>query len=163
MVLNVWGGIRGGVLLGPVFYERSLNGQFYLEDILKGPVDEYRANRPLGDSVRLWFQHDGAPPYAHHEVQIWLHANFPKKWIGWGGHVSWSARSPDFMPLDFSLWGYINDRVYVAKTTTPDSLKEKIHDIYRNISSVVLRSASFSVVSRFQRCIADGDLFEQYI
>ena len=30
-----------------------------------------------------------------------------------GGTISWPPRSPDLTPLDFSLWGYVNDKVYV--------------------------------------------------
>lgn len=34
------------------------------------------------------------------------------RWLGGGGPVSWSARSPDVNPVDFFLWGHLKDIIY---------------------------------------------------
>ncbi|OXU27348.1 hypothetical protein TSAR_015087, partial [Trichomalopsis sarcophagae] len=37
---------------------------------------------------------------------------FPNRWIGRAGPFLWPPRSPDLNPLDFFLWGSVNDAVY---------------------------------------------------
>jgi hypothetical protein len=49
---------------------------------------------------RMHFQQDGAPPH-------------PGRWIGRAAPLPWPPRSPDLTPLDFFLWGFVKDRVYV--------------------------------------------------
>ncbi|GBN56792.1 hypothetical protein AVEN_23056-1 [Araneus ventricosus] len=41
----------------------------------------------------------------------------PHRWIGRTGLedvplLPWAPRSPDLTPCDFSLWGYVKDKVY---------------------------------------------------
>ena len=42
------------------------------------------------------------------------------------GDVHWPARSCDLTPLDFFLWGYLKDKVYVNKPRTIQELKDEI-------------------------------------
>jgi hypothetical protein len=41
-----------------------------------------------------------------------ISTQFPDRWLGRGGHVSWPARSPDLNSLDFFLWGHLKESVY---------------------------------------------------
>jgi hypothetical protein len=34
-------------------------------------------------------------------------------WIGRGGTIAWPQRSPDLTSLEFSVWRYVKDNVYV--------------------------------------------------
>jgi len=34
-------------------------------------------------------------------------------WIGRGGTIAWPPKSPDLTPLNFSVWGYVKDKVFV--------------------------------------------------
>jgi len=43
-------------------------------------------------------------------------------WIGRGGTIAWPPRSPDLTPLDFSVWRYVKDQVFVP--LLPASLEE---------------------------------------
>jgi hypothetical protein len=36
------------------------------------------------------------------DVQQWLNATNPGRWIGRGGPIAWPPRSPDLTPMDFS-------------------------------------------------------------
>jgi hypothetical protein len=56
------------------------------------------------------FQQDGTLLHFHTEVCAYLDAVFSGMWIG---HIPWSLHSPDLTPLDFTLWGFIKDQVYV--------------------------------------------------
>ena len=58
-----------------------------------------------------------------------LNATFPNRWIGRDGPISWPPRSPDLTPLDFFLWCYVKDRVFVTpvsdielRTRIPDEI-----------------------------------------
>ena len=53
----------------------------------------------------LYFQQDGAPPHYSRAVREYLDETFPEKWIGQRGPIDWPARSPDFIPNEFFLWG----------------------------------------------------------
>ena len=75
---------------------------------------------------KMIFQQDGVPPQFSKEVRAWLNEKFNGRWISRGGPISWAPRSPDLMPLDFSLWGYIKTKVYKTKVNDIAGLKEKI-------------------------------------
>jgi len=47
---------------------------------------------------------DGAPPRFSCFVTDVLNEIFPDVWIGKGGPIPWTIRSPDLSPLDFFLW-----------------------------------------------------------
>jgi len=42
--------------------------------------------------------------------------NLPGQWIGRRSAVEFPPRSPELTPLDFYLWGTLNDVVYRKKT-----------------------------------------------
>jgi hypothetical protein len=44
--------------------------------------------------------------------------NILNKWIGRDDLTPWPSRSPDIIPLDFFLWGYVKDKVF--STPVPD-------------------------------------------
>jgi hypothetical protein len=58
------------------------------------------------------FQQDGATPHFHCEAIFYLNCTVVA-WIGRGGSIAWPPRSPDLTPLDFSVWGYVEDKVFV--------------------------------------------------
>ncbi|EZA59696.1 hypothetical protein X777_16395 [Ooceraea biroi] len=98
---NVWVGIIGDFLIGPVFLPLKLNGASYLhflEDEL--PLEDI----PLMLRNRMWFMHDGAPPHFSLTVRQFLNRKFANRWIGRGtqrpNHL-WPARSPNLNPVDF--------------------------------------------------------------
>lgn len=60
--VNVWAGIVGDHLLGPVFLPPRLNGQAY-HHFLVHTLRPMLYNAPIGLRRRMWFMHDGAPPH----------------------------------------------------------------------------------------------------
>ncbi|GFX38244.1 uncharacterized protein TNCV_3838401 [Trichonephila clavipes] len=78
-------------------------------------LNEFLDDIPLAyihDIQRLWFQHEGAPAHFCGPVRDWLDIAFPGRWIGRQGPVLWPPRSPDLTPLDFFLWGHLEELVY---------------------------------------------------
>ncbi|XP_045771282.1 uncharacterized protein LOC123871479 [Maniola jurtina] len=115
--INVWAGIIGDKIIGPCFLTQTMNGGNYLR-FLREELSEELDELNLNLVRRLWFQHDGAPPHFSRPVRDYLNAEYGERWIGRGGPVNWPARSPDLTPLDFFLWGTVEQSVF-KKPATP--------------------------------------------
>ena len=145
--INVWCGIHGDRLVGPVFYDGILNGQRYLDMILRAVVEEHADNLPLRAAHVLWLQQDGAPPHYARLVWEWLDRHFPGQWIGRAGPVDWPPRSPDITPIDFFLWGYIKTLVYETAPPDLNDLQQCIRDACGTVTPVMLRAIRNALVT----------------
>jgi hypothetical protein len=67
------------------------------------------------------FQQEGAFPQFQREAIFYPNYTVVA-WIGRGGSIAWPPRSPDLTSLDFSVWGYVEDKFFVP--LLPTSLKE---------------------------------------
>jgi len=68
-----------------------------------------------------------------------LNETLPQRWIERTGPKdlalhSWPPRSPDMIPCDFLLWGYVKERVYVPPL--PADLNELTNRITAAVKSV---------------------------
>ena len=59
------------------------------------------------------FKKATAFPNTHTGVTTFLKMRLSKQLFGPGGPTSWLPRSPHLMALDFSLWDFVKDMVYV--------------------------------------------------
>lgn len=161
--LNTWGGIVGDYVIGPHFFEGRVNGQVYLE-FLQNNLEELLEDVPRDIRDRMWYLHDGAP--VHHTAAIHEHLNvtFPNSRIGRGGPHGWPTRSPDLTKMEFFLWGYVKEQVYKTPTTTKEDMKNRIREVFQNITVAILRNVSRSIENRLQTCIdVLGRHFEQLL
>jgi len=75
---------------------------------------------------------NGAPPHWHRDVRRFLNESLPQRWIAGVGKEDlalqfWPPRSPDLIPCDFILWGFVKEAIYVPSLpTTMDDLKNRI-------------------------------------
>jgi len=69
-----------------------------------------------------------------------LDATFPNRWIGRDGPTPWPPRSPDITPLDFSLWGYVKDKVFSTPVLDITNLKARITDAFSTITEDMLEN-----------------------
>ena len=99
--VNIWAGIVGTHLLGPVILPGRLTGAAYLQ-FLQTTLPVLLESVPLAMRRNLWFQHDGAPAHFSVDTRAQLTIDYGDQWIGRGGPVAWPVRLPDLMPL-FSL------------------------------------------------------------
>ena len=108
------------------------------------------------------FQHDGAPAHKTSTVKQYLITEFGNQIIiGYGGFKEWPPRFSDLTPLDFFLWSYLKQLVYVTSPQTLQNLKWRIKATYANVSPSVLRHVQCEIQTRIQMCIAaDGAKFE---
>lgn len=162
--LNVWAGICGDQILGPHFFNGTLNGETYLE-FLRGAFEDYFDNLPLVNLNQYWFQHDGAPPHNTRAVCEYLNERFPDRWIGNNGPVRWPARSPDLTVLDTFLWGTLKNRVYGQQEfDNVEDLRRSIIEQCRSIRRRDIVRAVENLGRRTRLCIQEeGRNFEQLL
>ena len=105
--INVWAGIVGNRLIGPVRLPERLTGPTYQEfleqltrDILPDVLDDVLLQLRVG----MWFMHNGAPPHFSCISRQYLNNHFPGKWIGRNGPVAWPL-APRISILSISTYG----------------------------------------------------------
>lgn len=165
--LNVWAGIIGEHLIGPVVLPARLNGEMYLnflQDTLPGLLEDL----PLLLRGNMWFLHDGAPPHFTLNVRNHLHAQFPNKWIGRGADapVTWAPRSPDLNICDSFLWGTLKSMVYSTPVNTENELWARIQNAAQTIKTdrQMLQNVQTNFLRRINLCIQEnGGHIEQFL
>lgn len=171
--VNVWAGILGNAIIGPLFIQENLTGELYL-NLLEEVIDplitaslenqlDAGGNRILQEDL-IHFQQDGAPPHYFLPVRQWLTQNFPDRWIGRRGPVEWPPRSPDLTPLDFFLWGHLKSVVYKTKPQNLEDLKARISAACREIQVEVFRNVREEYENRLYYCLQNnGQHFENLL
>lgn len=163
--LNVWLGIVGEYLIGPVFLPARLTGEVY-RNFLEETLPDFLDDVPLATRIAMWFMHDGAPPHFSLVARHFLTATYGDRWIGRGGPHAWPARSPDLNPLDFFVWGYLKSLVYATPVENLDDLRNRIIagcNSIRNDPGVFERVRQ-SMTRRLNACIrAGGSHFEHLL
>ncbi|EYC38951.1 hypothetical protein Y032_0685g1523 [Ancylostoma ceylanicum] len=73
----------------------------------------------------------------------------------------WPSNSPDLNPLDFSVWGFMEDQLRSKNVKNLEDLRRELIEIWNNIDVNYLRHTSDSMKRRIDACIkADGGHFE---
>lgn len=162
--LNVWAGIYNDQILGPHFFNGTLNGELYRQ-FLTFQFEEYMDTLPLANYNRCWFQHDGAPAHNARAVCDYLDQRFPLRWIGNSGPVRWPARSPDLTVLDTFLWGTLKNRVYGQQEyNTVEDLRQSIVAQFRSIRRRHITRAVSNLNRRARLCLQqEGRHFEHLL
>lgn len=161
--VNVWAGILGDYLLGPVILPHRLNGENFL-GFLQNQLQNLLENLPLAAIANMWIQLDGAPPHFAADVRAWLDQEYPGRWIGRNGAVHWPPRSPDITPLDFFLWGHIKALVYSTPVQNVDDLTNRIQNAAATVNPQMLRRVRENLVRRAQLCLeVQGQNFENLL
>ncbi|XP_075149032.1 uncharacterized protein LOC142222665 isoform X2 [Haematobia irritans] len=126
--VTVWCGLWACGIIGPYFFQNeagqavTVNGVRYREMITNflGPELEDM------DVDDMWFQQDGATCHTANATMVLLRNKFNGRVISRNGDVKWPPRSCDLTPLDFFLWGYLKEKVYVDKPATIQEQKDDI-------------------------------------
>lgn len=153
--VNVWCGIIGDKLIGPVFINGTLNGEKY-RDLIRNELPILLEDLSLEVRQNMWFQNDGCPSHYSTIARNELNRQFYGRWIGRGGTVNWPARSPDLTSPDFYLWGFLKSKVYNEVPTTPENMRQRIRDACTQVTPEVLLSCVHSFERRINKCIEEG-------
>jgi hypothetical protein len=149
--VNVWLGVIGLRIVGPIFFYEPLDGPHYLQ-FLQNEVEGFLENLPIAIYDRVMFQQDGAPAHNSRAVIQYLTNRFGERWIGTNGPVRWPARSPDLTILDFFVWAYLKEKVYATPPTTLPNLENRIRTAVNTISEEFLRNGLRETVERAYLC-----------
>ena len=69
-------------------------------------------------------------------------------------------RSPDLIPMDFWLWGYVKSKVYQFHPQTVSDLKDAIRTAIQNIPIVMVRAAMLFTICPQAKCHREGSHVE---
>lgn len=150
--VNVWLGVVGLNIIGPIFFHQPLNGQMYsefLENQIVPQINNLHRNN-------LIYQQDGAPAHNSRIASNFLNERFGENWLGTNGPNRWPARSPDLTPLDFSIWGHIKEKVYATPPPSLEILQHRIRRAIETISEEHLRNLLTENVQRIRLCQEQG-------
>jgi len=160
---NVWCGILGTRIIGPIIYEGTLNAERYFQ-FLNNDIEDILDNIPLAENNGIWFMQDGAPPHNARINMEYLTERFQNKVIATNGPIRWPARSPDINPLDFFFWGYLNDEVYWKTFENVEQLRAEVQAAIARITPAMLENVMNEIVYRCYVCLEnEGGLFEHTI
>ncbi|CAP24900.1 Protein CBG04119 [Caenorhabditis briggsae] len=153
----VWAGLTSEGKVPLVFIDRNvkINSDVYqklvLMDVLRPWVTSHFGQQPF------ILQQDWAPSHGSKSTKAVLDAHFPGYW----GKDMWPASSPDLNPLDFSVWGYLEEKVMARSHPNVDSLKAALLKAWDDLDDDYLRRTVASVPARLKACIkAEGSNFE---
>ena len=77
---------------------------------------------------------------------------------------AWPAHSPDLSPLNFWLWGELQQTIYDKKPATIAGLCRIVNNAARRISEETVRRAAATFLRRVEKCaLKDGGHFEDDI
>lgn len=162
--VNMWTGILNGQIIGPFELPDALNGEVYL-DFLQNHLPSLLEDVPLNIYREMWFQQDGCPAHYARSVRQYLDEEFPGRWIGRSGPISWPARSPDLNPLDFFYWGAVKEKVYSKPIESEFELRQRIAEAAEFVNNGrFARKIARSFLKRCRACIAaEGRHFEHLL
>ena len=147
----VWAALGATGIIGPLFIEGNVDADQYLRLLEE---EFYPAFYALGNASELFFMQDGAPPHWALRVREWLNENFSNRWIGRGGprdsNISWPPRSPDLTPMDFFVWGFVKEKVYVKNYENLADLKESILAAFLELTNEMISSSVKNIQKRLK-------------
>ena len=124
----VWAGVSKIGKLPLVFVEPGvkINANYYSKNVLK------KVLKPESDKLYQqgnWiFQQDSAPAHKSRKVQNWLKNEIPE----FISTLEWPPNSPDLNPLDYSIWGKLEEIVTKKRHLTMDELKDSLLQAWEN-------------------------------
>lgn len=148
--VTVWMGVAAWGLIGPYFFDSTVNGERYRHLLNEFVRPELARRRRLS---RTWFQQDGATAHTARETMNCLQRIFSSRVISRNAYIVWPPRSPDLSACDYFLWGYLKSKVYEKKPRSLELLKAEIKRISEAIPQSMLIKVFDNFVTRAKNCI----------
>ena len=111
------------------------------------------------DVKDVWFQQDKATFHTSPAIISLLHQTFNGHLIRRDDDVNWPPRSCNLTPLEYFLWGAINEKCYDDKPETIEQLKANIRDAIDEIRSNTLEKAHKNWYDLLRNFITKKKLF----
>ena len=141
----------------------SVNSAQYIK-----AVAELLENIPLQKLKILIWSQDGAPCHTSKLSLNFLKSIFKDRIISRFSKIDtmpeWSAHSPDLNPLDYTFWGQAMAKVWEAKPTTKQALKNVIEQFFTSLSPDFVKKCTLNIKKRAQLCVQQkGGHFEHLL
>lgn len=149
--VTVWCAVAQWGVVGPYFFDGTVNGQRYRNMINQFLLPELRRRRRLGRTI---FQQDGATCHTARETLTLLRKAFGTRLLSRSTDFAWPPRSPDMSAPDFFLWGYLKARVYTTRPRDLEDLKTRIRQEIAAISPEMLKKVFENFVTRLNDCVS---------
>src|ERR1700761_4622042 len=135
----------------------KVNGQYYRDVLLKQQM--LPAIREMSGDV-FTFQQDNAPAHRARETVQLLAAETPD----FIPPSLWPPNSPDLNPVDYKIWGVLQDRVYRTRIQNVDQLKERLRNEWDNFEQQIIEKAISQWRKRLRACVKEsGGHFEHIL
>ena len=155
--MAVWCGFWYGVIIGPFFFKNEQGATVRSND------ERYRAmvNEFLFPKIEeedmddIWFQQDGA---IYHSVNVTIdlfRTVFENRIINRNSDVNRPPWRCDLTPLDYFLWGDVNDKCYANHPETIEALKHEIEVAIHEIEAQTIENVLKKWVDRMGYCESD--------
>jgi hypothetical protein len=132
----------------------KVNGQYYREFLLSDQL--LPAIRRIAGDVYT-FQQDSAPAHRARETIALLQRETPD----FISPELWPPNSPDLNPVDYRIWGILQERVYQKSVKNVDELKLRLIEAWSGIQQSVIDQAIDQWRVRLNACVkAEGQHFE---
>ena len=135
----------------------KINGAYYRDVLLSQKL--LPAIRELSGGYFV-FQQDSAPAHRAYDTVEMLRLNTP----AFIPPTVWPPNSPDLNPVDYRIWGVLQERVYKRKIRDVGHLKERLIEEWARFDQKIIDGAINQWRKRLRACVsAGGDHFEQTI
>jgi len=149
--VTVWCAVAEWGIIGPYFFDGTVNGEQYRQMINSFLLPELRHRRRLSRTV---FQQDGATCHTATETLAILKKAFGTRLLSRSIDFAWPPRSPDMTVPDFFLWGYLKSRVYQTRPQDLEDLKARIRQEIAAITPEMLIKVFKNFVQRLNNCVS---------
>lgn len=152
--VTVWCGLWAEGVIGPYFFENHEENAVTVNAVrYRSMITDFLWQELEGvDIEEVWFQQDGATCHTTRETIDLLQTRFPGRVISRNGDINWPPRSCDLTPLDFFLWGYLKNKVYVNMPNTIPELKQEIRREIAAIEPALCRRVVENFDQRIRFC-----------
>ena len=135
----------------------KINGSYYRDTLLRQQL--LPAIRSVSGDF-FTFQQDSAPAHRARETVALLSAETPD----FISPQDWPPNSPDLNPVDYAIWGILQERVYRCQIRDVDHLKERLIEEWRRFDQNIIDRAVNQWRDRLRKCVrAKGGHFEHLI
>jgi len=106
------------------------------------------------------FQQDSTPAHRARDTIELIRHETPD----FTGPDVWSANSPDLNPVDYMIWGLIQERIYQTAIRDTDDLKQCLTCVWAELKQSIVDKAIEQWRPRLRACIcAKGQHFQQLL
>lgn len=135
----------------------KVNGEYYRNVLLSQQM--LPSIRQLADDVYI-FQQDNAPAHRARATVEYLNEATPQ-------FISpdlWPPNSPDLNPVDYKIWGVLQDRVYQTRVRDVLELKERLIEVWSEFGQEIVDEAIDQWRKRLNACVSvKGQHFEHLL